>query len=299
MKTPHAAAAVGILLLLASLPYAAGPYALGVGFQLLMWIALTQSWVVLSGFTGYVSLGHAVFYGIGGYVTVLTWQALPLPAAVALGGGAAALFALVIGYPVLRVRGPYFVILTFGLAEHQPPKLAERRFDIDDDVFDQLGAPGLPALYWSMLGLAAAASLLVLLVGRSRFGAGLRAIREDEAAAETAGVPTARYKLVAFTLSGLVPGMVGGLAALRSGYFEPQQIFSPTISFTVVAMAMIGGSDTVRGATMGAAFLVLLSELLWANLPELYMILLGLLLIGFVLFAPGGLDGLLRRSAAR
>ena len=74
---------------------------------------------------------------------------------------------------------------------------------------------------------------------------------------------------------------------------------APTISFTVVAMAMIGGSDTVRGATMGAAFLVLLSELLWANLPELYMILLGLLLIGFVLFAPGGLDGLLRRSAAR
>ena len=299
MKTPHAAAAVGILLLLASLPYAAGPYALGVGFQLLMWVALTQSWVVLSGFTGYVSLGHAVFYGIGGYVTVLTWQALPLPVAVALGGAAAALFALVIGYPVLRVRGPYFVILTFGLAELVKYVVINIEAALGKFGRLMLGAPGLPTLYWSMLGLAAAASLLVLLVGRSRFGAGLRAIREDEPAAETAGVPTARYKLVAFTLSGLVPGMVGGLAALRSGYFEPQQIFSPTLSFTVVAMAMIGGSDTVRGATMGAAFLVLLSELLWANLPELYMILLGLLLIGFVLFAPGGLDELLRRSATR
>ena len=117
MTTPSAAAAAAMLLLLAALPLIAGPYALGVGFQLLMWIALTQSWVLLSGLTGYVSLGHAVFYGLGGYVTVLSWQALPLPVAVALSGAVAALFALAVGYPVLRVRGPYFVILTFGLAE--------------------------------------------------------------------------------------------------------------------------------------------------------------------------------------
>jgi branched-chain amino acid transport system permease protein len=291
-------AALGLLLLFAAAPFAGSSYVLGVGFQLLMWIALTQSWVLLSGFTGYVSLGHAVFYGIGGYVTVLTWQALPLPLAIALSGAAAALFALVIGYPVLRVRGPYFVILTFGLAELVKYIVINIEAALGKFGRLMLGAPGLPTLYWSMLGLAAVASLLVLLVGRARFGAGLRAIREDEPAAETAGVPSARYKLTAFALSGLVPGMVGGLAALRSGYFEPQQIFSPTISFTVVAMAMIGGSDTARGAALGAAFLVLLSELLWANLPELYMILLGLLLIGFVLFAPSGIDGVLRRRAA-
>ncbi len=299
MRMSHAVAGIGFLLLLAALPLAAGSYVLGIGFQLLMWIALTQSWVLLSGLTGYVSLGHAVFYGIGGYVTVLTWQALPLPVGVALGGIIAALFALAVGYPVLRVRGPYFVILTFGLAELVKYTVINIEAALGKFGRLMLGAPGLPALYWSMLGLAAAASLMLLLVGRSRFGAGLRAIREDEPAAETAGVPAARFKLTAYALSALVPGMVGGLAAMRSGYFEPQQIFSPTISFTVVAMAMIGGSDTVRGAAMGAAFLVLLSELLWANLPELYMILLGLMLIGFVLFAPAGLDGLLRRSVSR
>jgi branched-chain amino acid transport system permease protein len=299
MTRSHELAVLGVLLLFGLVPFLGSSYALGVGFQLLMWIALTQSWVLLSGFTGYVSLGHAVFYGIGGYVTVLTWQTLPLPLAVALSGTAATLFALVIGYPVLRVRGPYFVILTFGLAELVKYIVINIEAALGKSGRLMLGAPGLPVLYWSMLGLAAAASVLVLLVGRSRLGAGLRAIREDEPAAETVGIAAARYKLAAFALSGLVPGMVGGIAALRSGYFEPQQIFSPTISFTVVAMAMIGGSDTVRGAALGAAFLVLLSELLWANLPELYMILLGLLLIGFVLFAPGGLDGLLRRSAAR
>jgi branched-chain amino acid transport system permease protein len=290
---------VAAVLLLTALPFAAGTYVLGVGFQLLMWIALTQSWVLLSGFTGYVSLGHAVFYGLGGYLTVLTWQVLPLPAAIVLAGAAAALFALVIGYPVMRVRGPYFVILTFGLAELVKYTVINIEAALGKFGRLMLGAPGLPVLYWSMLGLAVAASLMVLLVGRSRFGAGLRAIREDEPAAETAGVPAASYKLLAYALSAFIPGMVGGLVALRTAYFEPQQIFSPTVSFTVVTMAMIGGSDTARGPLFGALFLVLLSELLWANLPELYMILLGLLLIGFVLLAPSGLDGLLRRSSAQ
>jgi branched-chain amino acid transport system permease protein len=282
-----------------ALPLVAGDYYQGVGFQLLMWIALTQSWVLLSGLTGYISLGHAVFYGLGGYLTVLTWHLLPLPIAIPLSGLAAALFAGLIGYPVMRVRGPYFVILTFGLAELVKYIVINVEAALGKFGRLMMGAPGLETLYWVMLALAVAATLLVVLVGRSRFGAGLRAIREDEPAAETAGVPAARYKLAAYALSAVIPGMVGGLVALRTSYFEPQQIFSPTISFTVVTMAMIGGSDRARGPIMGALFLVLLSELLWANLAELYMIILGLLLIGFVLFAPTGLDGLLRRRFGR
>ena len=284
---------------MAVLPLLAGDYYQGVGFQLLMWIALTQSWVLLSGFTGYISLGHAVFYGLGGYLTVLTWHIVPLPLAIPLSGLVAALFASLIGYPVMRVRGPYFVILTFGLAELVKYIVINVEAALGKFGRLMMGAPGLSTLYWAMLALALAATLLVVLVGRSRFGAGLRAIREDEPAAETVGVPTARYKLAAYALSAAIPGMVGGLAALRTSYFEPQQIFSPTISFTVVTMAMIGGSDRARGPLMGALFLVLLSELLWANLAELYMIILGLLLIGFVLFAPSGIDGLLRRRFGR
>jgi branched-chain amino acid transport system permease protein len=284
---------------MAVLPLLGGDYYLGVGFQLLMWIALTQSWVLLSGFTGYISLGHAVFYGLGGYLTVLTWHIVPLPLSIPLSGLVAALFAGLIGYPVMRVRGPYFVILTFGLAELVKYIVINVEAALGKFGRLMMGAPGLPTLYWAMLSLAVAATLLVVLVGRSRFGAGPRAIREDEPAAETVGVPTARYKLAAYALSAVIPGMVGGLAALRTSYFEPQQIFSPTISFTVVTMAMIGGSDRARGPIMGALFLVLLSELLWANLAELYMIILGLLLIGFVLFAPSGIDGLLRRRFGR
>jgi branched-chain amino acid transport system permease protein len=284
---------------MAALPLLAGDYYQGVGFQLLMWIALSQSWVLLSGLTGYISLGNVVFYGLGGYLTVLTWHIIPLPLAIPLSGLTAALFAVLIGYPVMRVRGPYFVILTFGLAELVKYIVINVEAALGKFGRLMMGAPDLSTLYWAMLALTIVGTLLVVLIGRSRFGAGLRAIREDEPAAETAGVPAARYKLAAFALSALIPGMVGGLVALRTSYFEPQQIFSPTISFTVVTMAMIGGSDRARGPIMGALFLVLLSELLWANLAELYMIILGLLLIGFVLFAPTGLDGLLRRRGGR
>jgi branched-chain amino acid transport system permease protein len=106
----------------------------------------------------------------------------------------------------------------------------------------------------------------------------------------------ARYKLYAYVLSAAIPGMVGAVLALRTTYFEPLQAFTPAISFTTVTIAIIGGSDDARGPIVGALFLGLLSEVLWANAPEIYMILMGLVLIGFVLLAPAGICGWLPRS---
>jgi branched-chain amino acid transport system permease protein len=129
-------------------------------------------------------------------------------------------------------------------------------------------------------------------VRRSKLGVGLIAIREDEEAAETIGVPVARYKVYAYVLSAIIPGMVGGLMGLRNSYMEVIHIFNPAISFTIVTMAIIGGSDDTRGPVYGALFLTLLSETFWSNLPQLYMVVLGALLITFVLFAPNGIVGL-------
>lgn len=279
----------------ALLPFLAGDYLLGVGFSLLGWVALAQSWIVLSGMTGYISLGHAVFYGIGAYVAVLGFGAAPLWLTIPAAGTAAGLFALLAGYPAMRVRGPYFVMLTYGLSELV--KFGVVNIEAALGKFGRLllGAPDLPTLYAILWVLAAAASALAWSVRRSRFGDGLRAIREDEQAAETLGVPAARFKLLAFTLSAIVPGMVGAVMVLRSSYFEPLQVFSPVVSFSVVTMAIIGGSDDAPGPILGALFLVILSELLWANAPEIYMILLGLLLMAFVLFAPEGIYGRIAR----
>ncbi|MFO1349562.1 MAG: branched-chain amino acid ABC transporter permease [Gammaproteobacteria bacterium] len=279
--------------LAAGLPSVLGAYQLNVAVTLLMWIALAQSWTILSGLAGYVSLGHVVFYGLGAYTTVVTWKLLPLVIAVPLAGLVAALFALAVGAPVLRVRGPYFAILTFGLAELVKFSVINLEAALGKSSRLLFGAPSTTVMFYALLGLAAAATALTHGVRHGRLGRALIAIREDETTAETIGIAVARYKIIAFALSALIPGMVGALMVLRSSYFEAMQVFSPTISFTIVTMAIIGGADDARGPIVGAVFLTLLAEVLWARAPQLYMILLGLLLVGFVLFAPRGIVGTL------
>ena len=290
---------LAVLALAALLPLAASEYWIGVGITLAMWIALTQSWAVLSALSGYISLGHVVFYGLGSYVVVATWERLPLAASVPLAACAAALFAFVIGLPVLRVRGPYFVILSFGVAELVKYVLIAIEAAQGNASRLILGAPGLGTLYELLLGLAALATLLAAGIRMTRLGHGLRAIREDEEAAETLGVPVTRYKLAALVLSAAVPGAVGGVMALRSTYFEPAQVFDPMISFSMIAMVIIGGGDDLRGPILGAVLLSLISEFLWASAPQLYMIVLGALLCAFVLFVPEGLCGRLLRVRAQ
>ena len=288
-----------LLALFAALPWLASGYIVSLAFSLLMWLALTQSWVVLSGMTGYISLGHAVFFGAGAYVMVIAWNAIPFWAAIPLAGAVAGALAVLVGYPCLRVRGPYFVILTFGLAELV--KFVVINIEAGLGQFSRVlfAAPGIDQLYHIMLALAAIAIALTYGVRRSRFGYALRAIREDEEAAETLGVGVARFKVMAFALSAIVPGMVGSVMVLRTTYFEPLQVFSPVTSFTIVSIAIIGGGDDVPGPVYGAIFLVILQELLWANWPQVYLIILGAMLVFFVLWAPDGVDGWVRKLARR
>ena len=277
--------------LLASVPYFGGEYVIGLTLTLLMWIALTQSWVILSAMTGYISLGHAVFFGVGAYVMVLCFNTLPILIAVILAGLVGFGLAFLVGYPCLRVRGPYFVILTFGLAELVKFIVVNVEAGLGKFGRLLLGAPDLETLYYLVLALATISIVITYYVRRSRFGAGLRAIREDEEAAETLGIDVARFKVLAFAISATVPSMVGAVMILRNSYFEPLDVFNPVTSFTIVSMAIIGGGDDVPGPIYGALGLVLLQELLWANWPEVYMIILGILLVTFVLRVPEGIHG--------
>ncbi len=304
--TSRVAPAAGIItaaaLLAIALPFIANNYFVGIGFTLLVWIALTESWIVISGMTGYISLGHVVFIGIGAYVAAMSWLVLPIWAILPLAGLAAAVLATLAGYPCLRVRGPYFVILTFGLSELVKYVVIniESALTVSGRVL--FGAPGVETLYLIALALAWASVIIALAVRESRFGSGLRAIRENEEAAETIGIATARFKATAFVLSSIIPGMIGALMIMRSTYFDPLEIFNPQTSVLIVTMAVIGGSDRPFGPMLGVAFLILLQELLWANLPQLYMIVVGALLIAVVVWLPGGIYGRLQQmmtAAAR
>jgi branched-chain amino acid transport system permease protein len=297
------AAALAVMVL--AWPFLTNQYLGGFGVQLLMWVAFTESWLVLSGMTGYISFGHVMFPGVGSYLTAALWMTLPADYGIRiwgsalLAGGIAGSIAFLIGYPCLRVRGPYFVILTFGVAELVKFTVINIEAALSKSGRLMFGAPETLTLYFMMAGLALAAFLLAHFVGRSRFGAGLRAIREDEDAAETMGIPVTRYKLMAFVLSAIIPGMVGSLIVLRGGYFEPLQVFDPRVTMTMICMVVMGGSDDARGPLFGVLFLAVLSELLWARFPSVYQILVGLLLITFVLGAPDGIWGRLQALARR
>jgi branched-chain amino acid transport system permease protein len=295
---PAAGIVTTAALLLATLPFVSNAYFVGVGFSLLAWIALTESWIVISGMTGYISLGHVVFIGVGAYVAALTWLVLPIWTILPLAGLAAAVLATLVGYPCLRVRGPYFVILTFGLSELVKYIVVniEAALTVSGRVL--FGAPGVETLYLIVLGLAWASVVIALAVRESRFGSALRAIRDNEEAAETIGIAIGKFKAAAFVLSSIIPGMVGALLIMRSTYFDPLEIFNPQTSVLIVTMAVIGGSDKPLGPLLGVAFLVLLQEMLWANLPQLYMIVVGVLLIAVVVWFPGGIYGRLQQAMA-
>lgn len=296
------AAIVGLLALLAvvalGLPFVASAGTVSLAFILLMWVALAASWNLLSGYTGYVSFGHAGFFGVGAYTAavLITRQDWPWLLACLAAGALCIVLGLAVGWPTLRLRGPYFAVALLGLSE-----VARIVATVWEPVTrGGLGIPLPPtadllADYYAMLALAVAAVALAYAVASSRLGLRLLAIREDEVAAEVVGVNTTRYKLLAFTVSAFFPGTAGGLYAWHVSFIDPGSVFSVSISVRTIASAMFGGAGTVVGPVIGALGLNLLAEVLWVRFPFLHPLLFGGLIMAILLFMPGGIMALLQR----
>jgi branched-chain amino acid transport system permease protein len=284
---------------LALVPWGFDDYGVAFATGLLGWIALAESWVLLSGYAGYVSLGHAAFVGAGAYTLVLLWGLVPFWVGMALAGVTGGVLAAIVGIPCLRVRGPYFVILTLGVSEFLRFLVINIEARLGSFGRLLMGQPDALPLFYTALGLALAAFLMALVVRYSKLGTGLRAIRENEVAAEMTGVRVGALKSLAYVLSAIVPAMVGALMVARTGYFEPATIFSSQISLTIIAMCVAGGSDDPWGPLLGAVLLTVLSEFLRDAAPQLYLIVLGIVLIFFVLRMPNGLYGWLTASGSK
>ena len=206
---PVALAASGVGLAL--YPLGASGYGIRVMLQLFMWIALAQSWNLISGLTGYVSFGHVAFFGTGAYTAGVLIAHLDWPWVLAslVGGVIAMVLALLIGWPCLRLKGPYFAIAMLGLNEVL--RVAASYFEGLTGGGLGLSLPTLHAsvpIYYVMGAVATAVTLLTFVIVTSRFGLRLMTIREDEVAAEAMGIDTFRYKLYAFLLSAVAPGIV-------------------------------------------------------------------------------------------
>ncbi len=286
-------AALGAALVVA--PQVLGPYYRSLALAILADVALAVAWAFFSGPTRYLSLATGAFFGAGAYTTAVVLGRLPWPLPVLAAAAVAAAMALLVGTLALRLRGPYFAVFTFGLAELAKHTLIWFETSITGTVGRLLlSPPGPVALYYTVLAVAALAVTTAVALPRSRWGVALIGIGADEERAETLGIDTTRVKIGVFALSAAFMGAIGGAMAPRWTYLDPQ-VFNPLVSFQTVIMALLGGPATVAGPILGAVFLGLLSEILLVKFRYLYMLTLGLVLIVVVLVLPGGLAGLVRR----
>jgi branched-chain amino acid transport system permease protein len=273
-----------------------------------MFVALAQSWNVIGGYAGYACFGQVVFFGLGGYATaaLMVHAGLSFWPCLLLAGVFAAAFAVLVGLPLLRLRGHYFAIATLGVAEGgreivtNLPDLTGGGAGITIPTFGAEAATrylGNDGFYVLFLLLAAFAVAVVALLASSKFGLALRAIHQDEDAAASSGVNTTRAKVTAFAISGFLAGTVGSAYAFQQVTIYPERLFDGGITVLIVVMVVIGGSGSVLGPVVGAVGLQFLSEYLRHHYTDYHTFILGAIIILAVVLLPQGLVAYVRDGA--
>jgi branched-chain amino acid transport system permease protein len=261
-----------------------------------MFVVLASAWNLVGGLTGYGSFGNVAFFGLGAYTCAVAVDLhrlhLPLVVGVALSPVVPALYAVLVGLPLLRLRGHYFAIATLGTAVAVG--------EVVKNIEYLGGATGLfpPILRHAdlvFLYLMAAAALLAVIVTRlvlrSRFGYGLIAIRENEDAAQVIGVNTTAHKVAAFAIAAALTGLAGGVFTLWNSFINQELGFSLDFNIQMILMAVVGGAGTLLGPVLGAVVLELLIQVLAgrSDVAIYAQIGLGLLLAITVIFVPRGI----------
>jgi branched-chain amino acid transport system permease protein len=277
-----------------------------------MFVVLATAWNIIGGLVGYAAFGNVAFFGIGAYTTgmLIAKAKWPFLLALPLAPIAAAIFAALVGLPLLRLRGHYFAVASLGVGV----AVGELVQNLDyggQPIFGGASGLFLPIFsidnrglffFYLMLGAAAIAIAVTWLVLRSRFGYGLIAIRENEEAAAVMGVNTTAYKVAAFALAAALTGLAGGIFSQWNVFINQDNTFPIEYNVQMILMAMAGGTGTVFGPAAGAILLQLLIQFLSGSLPitldlpfvpsdarpVLAQIILGLLLMLVVIFAPRG-----------
>ena len=279
------------------------------GYLVLQGLIMATAWNILGGFTGYVNFGSAGFFGVGVYTSVALYTAINPPLFVVIVAAAivSGLLGLGAGYLTLRLRGVYFAIATLALAIVLETLMvnweyvggATGAFILTEDVDGAFFTSYSAYLFVMMLGLAIGSVALARYLNHSRIGRGLAAIRDDEVAAECAGVPTLKLKLISTTIMGAMMGVAGALYPYFVTYVEPVSAFNLLVAVNAIAMPMIGGTATWVGPVIGALLMGSVQEWTKVNISsELNLLIVGVMLVGFVALAPRGIVGLIQTFVA-
>ena len=279
---------------LSAVPWLGNDVVIQFGINVLLLATLAQSWNILGGFTGYVSFGNSVFYGLGTYGTAIAMAQFNLPFGVGLAIGAvvAMLCAVLVGIPILRLRGPYFAIATLGLNGAMAAIISNLPI-AGTNIGLVLPLTRNDALFYELaLGLLGVCTLTVAWIASSRYGMGLIASREDEDAAGSMGVNATLYKVTALVLSAFFTALAGGIHAYWSTFVDPAGAFDTTLNVRMVIMCVFGGPGTVFGPVIGAFILSAIYEVLASEISKAAVLLFGLVIVFSVVFMPKGLTDL-------
>ena len=284
-----------LLVLLATLPYYTPSYTAILLTSIFMYIILAVSWTIFSGPTGYISLASAAFFGVGIYTSAVLGGELPLPVVICIGGLTSFCLALLVGALTLRLRGIYFAIFTFGLLMLIAHLLLFWEINVTGTRGRFVALVDYNIIYYAMLAILVATLLTAFVIRRSKYGAALQSIGENEEAAAHMGVNVTMVKVTTFAITAIFMGAAGAIMATKWTYIDPFIAFNPLLSFMPVLMAIFGGMGQLYGPVIGAAIFAYLEEFLITRLPYYYMLIFGIILIVAILYLPNGLVGLVQK----
>jgi branched-chain amino acid transport system permease protein len=280
-----------LIMLLISLPLIVkSQYILSLMITLFIYVVLAESWNLLGGYTGQVSLGHGAFFGVGALVTRLLWvNKVPMLLSLPLGGLGAALLAAIVGIPCFRMRSAYFPIGTLALSMIALLTVS--------NIFIAAGALSTELLrsyeifsrYYLALFIVLLSIMTVHYLVRSRPGLAIVAIRDNEQAAAAIGIKTLKYKTLALLTSTFLAGLAGGIYAYQHVSYYYDAPFDLTWSFTAPLTTFIGGVSTIAGPIVGSICFLALSEIFAVTLGQVHVLIFGFCFILIVLFLPGGI----------
>src|SRR5690349_17008650 len=302
---------VGVAIILAGIGVAllrVNPYLYFAGYVILQYVVIATAWNILGGYAGYVNFGTPAFFALGAYTAVflIQWGKPPLPVLIVAGGLVSGLLGLGIGYLTLRLRGVFFSIATLALSVVLQTVMINWEYVGGSRGLSVIRPSGPPFgnyvvfLFTVMVGLAVFAVLVARFIERSWIGRGLAALRDNEEAAECMGVPTLRLKLFATTVSGFLLGVAGAPFPYYVTFVEPNTAFALEYAVNALAMPMIGGTTSWIGPVIGAVLLAAAQQLAQVTISsELSLLIVGVVLVLFVVVAPEGILGLVRRGRGR
>jgi branched-chain amino acid transport system permease protein len=297
---------IGIIALIGFiiLPFVAEGYWIRVITSIFMYAIITAALNIIAGFAGYAAFGNIVFFGVGAYTTAMLMLRVGVYwwAGVIVGGFFAAIYATLLGIPILRLRGHYFAIATLGINR------ATEQIVLDWGSFTG-GGKGITLplpqmeiqtfsalIYFIMFGLLLFTVLVNYFIANSRLGYALRAIRENEDAAEASGIFAPRCKIIAWAISAFITGVTGGVFAYWFSFIEPATVFDIMIAVKAFVMMMLGGAGTVLGPVFGAFLIELISETIWGKFLTIHMLILGIIMVAIVIVIPRGILELFRKK---